>query len=165
VHGPQSQQQMQAPSNDRSDLAGRKFQSICRGRTRDDLSCPLHRAIFLDGRFCAKLAASRGRCRDPALRIGPFEARALLSANAPTALGSWQVGTISRKWLSRSCCNLCVFAVIFEACLAIRSGNQIRQSDHSTPMCARFSATERFITKTSSISTSVVTANIQKQSK
>src|SRR5215813_9820456 len=31
---------------------------------------------------------------------------------APTPLGSLQIGTISRKWLSRYCCNLCVIAQI-----------------------------------------------------
>ena len=43
--------------------------------------------------------------------------------------------------------------------------NLIRRSNHSTPMRACFSATERFIIRTNRISTSVTTANIQKQSK
>jgi hypothetical protein len=91
------------------------------GKTRDYLSHPSPRGT-LDGWFGAKLA-TRGRYRDPALRRGLFEACALLSTNAATPLSSWRIGTISRNWLSRSCCNLCVFAAIFEACLEIRSFN------------------------------------------
>jgi hypothetical protein len=39
------------------------------------------------------------------------------------------------------------------------------QRIHSTPLCACFSATERFIIRTNRLSTSVTIANIQKQSK
>jgi hypothetical protein len=40
---------------------------------------------------------------------------------APTPLESLQIGTISRKWLSRSCCNLCVIAPIFYAKVSVHS--------------------------------------------